>query len=40
MSSAPEYIAEMSVWWEECTKAEIVKLHLSKQVFIAESSSG
>ena len=33
MSSAPEYIAERSVWWEEGVKAVIRRLHLSKQVF-------
>ena len=33
MTSGPEYIAEISVWWEESMKAVVRKLHLSKQVF-------
>ena len=37
MSSAPKYIAQRSVWWQEGTKAVIRRLHLSKQVSVAES---
>ena len=32
MTSGPEYIAERSVWWEECMKAVTRRLHLSKEV--------